>query len=714
MANDAPLHMASELTRKIYWSPTGELASFMHRSTYFWLAIAAGICAYGIYKRVRVWRLGKPEASFDKPLLRARQFAFTVIGQAKVMRERRNRDPHPHGMYAAWMHGLIFYGFLALVFGTTIVGLQDYGIVNLYQGWFYGFVSVVCEIGGLGLLVGLVMGIARRQKTSAFKNELGYSVLYGLLAFLVVQGFLIEGLRLAIQENPVDAGYSFVGGLFSFLFPRDLSFEAANNLYSGLWYFHMLTTMAFVAVVPYTRAMHIVTASLNLYTQRLEPKVMMPKLDLENAEAEYFGPKLITDFTWKDFLDFDSCTECRRCTDICPANAVQKVLDPREIILKLRDSMSVEAQFQLKKAAAIKSGSAMEMTPPKHAEGLYESGIITHDEIWACTNCGGCVSECPVGIDQLRPIMQLRRYQTLTLGEVPPAAGKAIENIKQYQNPWGISAADRFKWAEGLDVPVITGDSPEVEWLYYVGCAGSYDSNNQKVARSVVQILKHCNTSFAVMGKAESCTGEPIKRLGDEYSFSEVARSNVENLSKLKFKKIVTHCPHCYNTLKNDYGEYGGHYEVHHHSQLLAALHRDGKLELPTEVNKTVTFHDPCFLGRHNGEYEAPRELLESIAGLRLREMEHSKQSSHCCGMGGGNMWYESEGGVKSIVENRLEHVAATGAKTLVTGCSFCMINFKGAFAKFEPTKDLEVVDIAEVVAMGMNSELSAGERGPG
>lgn len=691
------MSQTTELTRQIYWSPSGGLSEVLHQTTYFWLILAVGVCAYGVYRRVQFWRLGKPEAAFDRPLERVALVFRNVFGQAKVLRTRRSRDPKPHSLFAAWMHGLIFYGFMALVFGTTIVALEDYGIVHLYQGWFYAFVTVACEVGGVALMVGLAMGIFRRSRMpSEFSHALDYSVLYALLFALAFQGFLLEGFRLAVQPNPVDASWSFVGQVFALLFPRDMSTDTANNVYGGLWYLHMLTTMGFVATVPYTRAMHIVTASLNLYTQRFEPTVLLPKMDLENAEAEYFGPRAITDFSWKDLLSFDSCTNCRRCTDICPANAVGKPLDPRAVMLKLRDSMLAEAHFP-------KDGSK-----PEESKYLYESGQITNEEIWACTNCGGCVNECPVGIDQLQTIMQLRRYQTLSLGEVPPTAGKAIENIKQHKNPWGVSHADRFKWADGLDVPVITGDSPEVEFLYYVGCAGSYDSGNQKVAQAVCKILKSCGVNFAVMGKAEQCNGEPVKRLGDEYSFSEIARSNVEQLNALKFKKIVTHCPHCFNTIKNDFKEYGGDYEVLHHSQLLSLLHKSGRLALPGEVRKEVTFHDPCFLGRHNGEYEAPRELLEGIAGLRLAEMEYSKETSSCCGMGGGNMWYESKGGT-SIVENRLKHVAETGAKTLVTGCSFCMINFKGAFKNLEATKDIEVMDLAEAIVLAMAPESSGG-----
>jgi Fe-S oxidoreductase/nitrate reductase gamma subunit len=689
------MNAAGELTRQIYWSPTGELAGALQYSTYFWMALALGVAVYGFYRRMQLWRAGQGAVCFDQPLKRLKFTATHVIGQAKVLRKRRMRDGS-HSHYAAWMHGLIFYGFLALVFGTTIVALEEHGVLRLYRGWFYAFVTLVCEAGGLALMVGLFMGIWRRSSPeTGFRHGLDYWVLYALLFVLCVQGFAVEAVRLAVQVNPVDGALSFVGYSLSLLM-RPLEPESTADIYAGLWYFHMLTTMGFLAVLPYSRAMHIVTAILNLYTRRHAAPVVLPPIDLTNEEAEYFGPKTIRDFSWKDLLSFDSCTECRRCTDICPAQAVGKDLDPRQIILKLRDSMLAEVQIP------------RDSKSESEGAGLYESGTITNSEIWACTNCGGCVQECPVGIDQMGTIMQLRRYQTLSLGEVPPSAAKAIENIVQHGNPWGVSADDRFKWADGLNIPVLIGDSPEVDWLYWVGCAGSYDPSNQSVARAVVQVLQGAGVEFAVLGKGESCTGEPVKRLGDEYNFAEIARTNVENLKQLKFRKIVTHCPHCFNTLKNDYPEYGGEFEVYHHSQLLSALHQSGQLKLPGARSGVVTYHDPCFLGRHNGEYDAPRKLLEGIAGLRLAEMELSRETSSCCGMGGGNMWYESEGGSRQIVEDRMSHVAATGARTLVTGCSFCMINFKGALGRIKGTEELEVIDIAQAALAAMPSASSA------
>lgn len=680
--------MSEVLTRTVYWSPAGTLNPVLEKSTYFFLFLALCLFFYGLWRHIKLWQKGKKERCFDKPFLRLFFLLKYVFFQAKNFRKSINNNLKKTSSYSAIMHSLVFYGFLSLVHGTTIVFLKDYNIIDLYSGTYYAFVKVSCQIGGICLIIGLAMGIFRRSsKDNSFKHSKGYTVFYFLLFILVLQGFLLQGLRLSHENKAPDKLLASVGLIFSYLFPKNLEKDTANYIYSSLWFFHMITTMAFLAVIPFTRAMHMVTATLNIFTKRLRPDVTLKKMSFSDDSLEYFGPKKVTDFSWKDLLSFDSCTECQRCSDVCPANQAQKPLDPRNVILKLRDSM-LSLTHSLGKN--------------KNEDALFESGVISQNEVWSCTNCGACVTECPVSINQLSTIMELKRYQTLTLGALPPKAAQTIANIKQYKNPWGLPAAKRFSWAQGLDVPVISEDSPEVEYLYYVGCAGSYDASNQKVVKAIIEILKFCKVSFAVLGKKEQCNGDPLKRFGDEYSFSEVALSNVKQLSKLKFKKILTHCPHCYSTLKHDFRDYGGNYTVLHHTQLLSLLIKNGNLKLNETLKTEATFHDPCFLGRHNGEYDAPRNILNHIKGLKLHEMTFNKSKSNCCGMGGGNMWHKIEEG-ESIAKKRLTQVKDTHAKTLVTGCSFCLINFKSTFDTLKKDDDLEILDIAQVVKKALH-----------
>jgi Fe-S oxidoreductase/nitrate reductase gamma subunit len=684
------LSVSDSLTRPIYWSPSpsGSLPKMVVASQYVFLVLATIIMLYGIWARFVLWRQGKPEICTDQPFRRLSRLFWTVLGQGKVLKSKRTRKGKTT-IYGALMHGLIFYGFMALFFGTTIVFLKDYGIIDLYKGWHYVYVSFICEVGGLALMLGLGMGIFRRQtQPKEFPHAIDYSWLYVLLFLLCLQGYFLEGIRLNYQvsENYFKPA-SFAGLIFGFLVPSNLTPTTAGLVYNSLWFFHMLTTMAFLALLPYTRAFHIVSATLNLYTMRLEPINRLSRLDLENEDAEYFGPKYLKDFSWKSLLDFESCTECRKCTDICPASLADKVLDPRKIMLKLKDMLQPERQLAL-------AGG-----PPTE---LFESGVITKEEIWGCTNCGACVSECPVGIDQLRTILDLRRYQTLSLGELPEAAAVSIQNTQEQANPWGLSPDDRLKWAEGHDVNVLKPESEAVEWLYWVGCAGAFDAANQKVAQSMIKIFQKTKTSYGVIGKEERCTGDSVKRLGDEYTFSQIAKENINKLKQYKFKKIVAACPHCFNTFKNDYPEYGGDFEVVHHTQFLADLQKKGQLQFKDSTKPLeATFHDPCFLGRHNDEYDAPRNVFQSIPGAKLTEMNMSKEKSHCCGMGGGNMWYESEGGVP-VVKERLKQIGETKQPSLVTACSFCLINFKGSQEDDTTTKNMDIQDLAQIVANQM------------
>ena len=383
----------------------------------------------------------------------------------------------------------------------------------------------------------------------------------------------------------------------------------------------------------------------------------------------------------KNNLDLLTCVECGRCTQVCPANIASKPLDPKKIITKARDlSFATRAKKE------------------EDAELWGENPIYSAAELDSCTTCGACMEECPANIEHVNIIMEAKRYKTLTLGEIPPTAADAANKVRVNGNPWGIAQEDRFKWADGMDVAVIEPQK-KVDYLYYVGCAGSYDAANQKVVQDTVTLLKKAGVNFAVMGKTEKCNGDPVRRFGDEYTFYEIAIENIANMNQYQFDKVVTHCPHCLHTIGKEYAKFeDGQFETVHHTELLAELVRAGKLKPEKNVDDQLTFHDPCYLGRHHGEYDAPRDILKSIPGIKLNEMEKSKDKALCCGMGGGNMWYEIEEG-EEMAGKRLEHVVEAKAPKLATSCSYCLINFNSAKGTVKGTDELVVEDVASILA---------------
>jgi Fe-S oxidoreductase len=442
--------------------------------------------------------------------------------------------------------------------------------------------------------------------------------------------------------------------------------------------------MLFVASLTHSKFFHILIIPINaLLTPARRGAVLLP-MDFANENAETFGLGKISELTSKQRLDTLACVECGRCTQVCPANLADKPLDPKLIITKMRDFMEY----------------SVDKTPgaPCEKDIWGDNPLYASNELDACTTCGACMEECPANIEHVQVIMDLKRYKALTLGDLPPAAADAINKIKKNGNPWGIAQEDRFNWAQGIEVPVIeTGK--KVDYLYYVGCAGSYDGSNQKVVKDTISLLKKAGVSFAVMGKTEKCNGDPVRRFGDEYSFYEIAIENIANMRQYSFDKVVTHCPHCLHTIGKEYAKFeDGVFETVHHTELLADLLRSGKIKALKDVAGELTFHDPCYLGRHHGEYNAPRDILTSIPGVKLIEMQKNKDKALCCGMGGGNMWYELPEG-KHLAENRLEQIAETKAPKLATSCSYCMINFNSSKGHISTTENLQVEDVASILA---------------
>lgn len=593
----------------------------------------------------------------------------------------------PRYPYVGLFHSLIFYGFLILWIATDIVAVHADTPFKIYKGTLYIVVSFLADIAGIMILIGMAMAYHRRYvKKPAYleatrpKQEL---YMYGMLFALVVLGYLIEGLRILGTGMPVDeAVYSPVGWMIAKFFGVfGFSDVVLAYTFRSMWMLHMLNTMLFIATIPYSKFGHIFLLPFaSLITPPRRGAVLVP-MNFENENAETFGLGKLSELTMKNTFDLLTCVECGRCTQVCPANLAGKILDPKKIITKARD-LAFETQ---------RKGET-------DAEIWGENPIYQANELDACTTCGACMEECPANIEHVNIIMEAKRYKALTLGDLPADAGAAVNKIKNQGNPWGIAQSDRFKWADGLNVPVIEAGK-KVDFLYYVGCAGSYDGSNQKVVKDTIALMKKAGVSFAVMGKTEKCNGDPVRRFGDEYSFYEIAIENIANMRQYDFGKVVTHCPHCLHTIGKEYAKFDdGQFETVHHTELLAELIDQGKLQPEKRIDEELTFHDPCYLGRHHGQYNAPRAILNSIQGLKIKEMKRNKDKALCCGMGGGNMWYELPEG-EHIANNRLKDIGEKEVNKLATACSYCMINFNSSKAHVKETENLEVEDIASILA---------------
>jgi len=610
------------------------------------------------------------------------------VGQRKVLNRRF--------AYASVMHFFLGWGFIELFFATTV----DFFVT---RGWFVSYLptkdtpwfAALNDLGGLLLLVGILMALSRRSFSKpeplpqdAFRgrgNLLGDTGILLFLLILVLGGFLSEAARLAV-EQPSTAAYSFIGWPISGL----ASYSAWAGIERGLWWGHAITSLLFVAILPLTKMFHSLAVIVNVAltdvkSLRLVRPMYVSQL-MEDPEADLddvsLGSHQASEFTWKQLLDSVSCTECARCTTVCPAHATGRPLSPMKLIIDVRQDLYART---IRKEAE-----------PEELVGRR----IKNVELWSCTSCGACTGACPVLIDHVPTFTDMRRYLVLSEGEPPEQAMEALEGMTNRGNPWALPASDRLKWASDadLDVPVMA-DKKKADVLYWVGCAGAYDPRNQAVARAFVKILQQAGVDFAVLGEEETCTGDSARRLGEEYLFETLALQNIETLKQYDFKTIVTPCPHCMYSLGTEYKDFDGDFDVQHHSQFISQLLRSGKLRVDGSANGKVTFHDPCYLGRYEGEYDAPRELIRAAVGnSSMVEMDYSRQASFCCGAGGGNMWYEMEEEDRMNLV-RVRQAAVTGAGTVATACSYCMIMMDDA-VKVEGREDsLQVRDVAELVA---------------
>ncbi|HEX7095901.1 MAG TPA: heterodisulfide reductase-related iron-sulfur binding cluster [Acidimicrobiales bacterium] len=618
--------------------------------------------------RMRNWERGKPDnrsTTIHNITRRLADFRAGVYMQTLL------REPA-----AGVMHSLIYFSFLILLGVTTTLEI-DHQLPEdakfLHGGTYKGFAAVGDVAGGV-FLVGVVWAIIRRYGPRRFrpyririKSRPEHAVILFTFLAIGVSGFLAEMFRIALDGRPDFEQWSVIGYPLSWLV-RDV--DNLSGWHQAMWIGHVLTFCLFLVILPTTMLRHMFTSPLNMYLRdKPRPKgAMKPMPNLMETELETFGASTVEDFTWKQLLDLDACTMCGRCTSVCPAHATGKPLDPREIVLKSGEVMAATGNPPVSPPL----GTVPEITVS--ANSLFER--ITPEEIWSCTSCKACDEVCPVNIEILDKILDMRRYLSLMESNFPTELGTAYRSMENSGNPWGLSQTERADWAKDLEgIQIIDGTSPlEAEYLYWVGCAGSFDDKNKKVTRAMAKLLQRAGVSFAILGPSENCTGDPARRSGNEYIFQMLAMQNIETLNGMGVRKIITQCPHCFNTLGNEYPQLGGHYEVIHHSQFLEQLIAEGRLDLTdARLEERVVYHDSCYLGRHNDVYLAPRNVIGSLGGIQVVEATANGTKGMCCGAGGARMWMEESLGTK-VNDARSKQLVATGASRIATACPFCYI----------------------------------------
>jgi Fe-S oxidoreductase/nitrate reductase gamma subunit len=659
------------------------------------LVILCGfLVAYGLWRRIRLWRMGRPARRTDHPGRRTGGLLLYALGQRRVLAQA----------YPGLMHGLIFYGFFAFFIGTSLVGIEiDAGLRILHGGFYLGFEAVLNAFALLFLL-GLALAAFRRYllRPERLNIRRDDALVLGLLAFIALTGLTIEVLRLRGQQ-PAWAQWSWLGNAVAHLFGPAKA--GPSPLYPWVYWIHQSAVFGLVASLPYTKFKHIVTAPLSILFRRLDPPGALPKIeDIEEAEGT-LGAGSVEQLTWKQLLDGDACTECGRCQDACPAHAARQPLSPKKLVIDLRDRMSDYAgalwKWQQPIVRALPWLRRLALGSGTPAQKSLVGGVIQDETLWSCTTCRACEQECPVFIEQVGDIVEMRRYLALEEGRLPDSLAQALRNAERQGNPWGQPRHQRAAWAEGLAVPRMA-DVGQADVLYWVGCAGSYDPRNQKVSQAMVQILRAAGVDFAILGEEEACHAEWARRAGEEHLYQVQAQQNVETLKQYRFQRIVTACPHCFNTLKNEYPQFGGQWPVLHHSQLIQELLAAGRLRPQKAVaGGRATYHDSCYLGRYNQVYGAPRQVVSSIPGLRLAELPRSRERGFCCGGGGGSMWMEHEPG-RRVNDVRMDEIEKLHPDLLAVACPFCLIMLGEVVSGRGLGDSIHLKDIAELVAVSL------------
>lgn len=665
----------------------------MHIKNYIFLlvlAIAGGIFAKNARRLISYLQLAKPDIRWDRIPERLMQTFLVGFAQTKILRDKT----------AGPIHAGIFWGFMILL-GSAVEAVLE----GIHDGWSLNFLgpvysvwTVLTDVFCLLIILGVLASLWRRYvskvkrlQVEGEKVEAGAILLtiFGIVTALLLQNSAKINLGMdgswAVRPVAAMVGHSLPLG--------EVSYEV-------FWWMHIVLILCFTNYLPFSKHLHVLTSIPNVFFSKLGPNNVLPAINFEEEGVEKFGVVDIEDFSWKTILDSYTCTHCGRCTSVCPANQTGKILDPRGIIVAIHDRVMDKAPLVMKQKAGIELTADEQTIMDKKLIGDY----VSVEALWDCTTCGACMQECPVNIEHVPAIVGMRRSLVMMEANFPPEVQPAYSNMENNATPWAFSPSERADWTEGTGVQTVA-ENPEMDVLFWVGCAGSYDDRAKKTTKAFAELMQIANVNFKILGTEERCTGDPARRSGNEYLADMLTKMNVETMNTYNVKTIVTTCPHCFNTLKNDYPQFGGNYEVMHHTQYIRDMIDSKKLVI--DKNKVsqgaITYHDSCYLGRYNEEYEAPRATLSDIPGLTVLEVKRSGDKGLCCGAGGGRMFMEETVG-RRVNEVRTEELLATGATTIALNCPFCTTMITDGVKAAERIDDVQIKDISEILLENLAS----------
>jgi len=672
----------SEATRPLMWNISHVWVM------YGLFVIALAVFALGVYRRVESWRQGKSDnerlADWGKRLK-------VLLGEVFLQKQVRNSS------FPAILHCLVFYSFIVLFVTTLIVMVQYdaghlFGLrLNIFHGFIYVFFSVASELAGILILVGIAMAAYRRYivKPETVPNTMEDGLVLLLIACMVITGYLVQGLRIAVNGDqwkllsPVGLA---VSGLFS-----GMNRSTGASVHASLWWFHTFLAMSWIALIPYTKFVHLLSLPTNIFFSKLKPRGELQRPDIEKLmesadDAElHIGIQKPAEMTWKQRLDLDTCVSCGRCEEVCPAYMADKeYFTPRQLIARLKKSVDEIGADGGKEAAEA----------PDIVGKAFDEEFI-----WHCRTCSACVEVCPALIDHVDTLMELRRNEVLIQGRMPEEAGRALRMYETNGNPFA-PQSERTDWINQMGVRVV-GPGEKVDVLYWIGCCVTFDPQKHKIAEDLCRLLTRCGIDFGVLGGDEKCCGDPARVMGQEMLFQQTAKEQVELLKQREFKVLLTGCPHCYNVLKHEYKQFGGDFNVVHHSEYIHEMLYLDKLKPRFGTERKYVYHDPCYLGRYQKIYDSPREIVKAIPKAQVLEMKNRREKSLCCGAGGGHYWMDLKRGER-INNLRVKQAHAVGADTIVTGCAYCMHMLQDSVKLLNYDDSMRVIDVASLAADSM------------